>query len=71
VLVSPDFLASDFCNDVEWRRAMERHRAGEARAIPVILRHRDRHGAPFGKLNATPRDGKPVRASTDLDESLL
>jgi len=60
LLVSPDFLASDYCYDIEMKRAMERHHAGKAIVIPVILRACDWHHAPFGKLNATPRDGKPV-----------
>ena len=34
LLVSADFLASDYCTDVEMRRAMERHEAGEAHVIP-------------------------------------
>ena len=37
LLVSPDFLASDYC-DLEATRALERHRSGDARVIPVILR---------------------------------
>lgn len=69
LLVSPDFLASDYCYDVEMARALERHRAGDAVVIPVILRHCDWHGAPFGKLLATPTDGKPVRGWADLDEA--
>ena len=38
LLVSADFIASDYCWDVEMKRAMERHDEGEARVIPVILR---------------------------------
>ncbi|MCP3962733.1 MAG: toll/interleukin-1 receptor domain-containing protein [bacterium] len=38
LLVSPPFIASDYCWDVEVKRATERHEAGEARVIPVILR---------------------------------
>ena len=38
LLVSPDFLASDYCYDREMKRALERHEAGLARVIPVILR---------------------------------
>ena len=38
LLISSDFIASDYCYDVEVQRAMERHNAGEARVIPVILR---------------------------------
>ena len=71
LLVSPDFLASAYCYDIEMQRALQRHGLGEARVIPVILRHCDWHSAPFGKLLATPRDGKPVRAFPDLDEAFL
>jgi hypothetical protein len=71
LLVSPDFLASSYCYDIEMRRALERHERGEARVIPVILRHCDWHAAPFGKLMATPRDGKPVRSFPDLDEAFM
>jgi len=60
LLVSPYFIASDYCYDVEMKRAIERHQAGEARVIPVILHPCDWHGLPFGKLMATPTDGKPV-----------
>jgi hypothetical protein len=71
LLVSPDFLASAYCYDIEMHRALERHGRGEARVIPVILRHCDWHSAPFGKLMATPRDGKPVKSFPDLDEAFL
>ena len=51
LLVSPDFIASDYCYDIEMKRALERHDKGEARVIPVILRPVDGwHAAPFGKL---------------------
>lgn len=71
LLVSPAFLASDYCYDHEMQRAMERHGAGEAVAIPVILRPCDWHGTPFGKLLATPTDGKPVTQWADRDQAFL
>ena len=55
LLVSADFLASRYCRDVEIARAMERHEAGTARVIPVILRPVYWHTAPFGKLQALPK----------------
>ncbi|GHO96307.1 hypothetical protein KSF_063550 [Reticulibacter mediterranei] len=60
LLISANFLASPYCYGVEVKRAMERHDAGEARVIPIILRPCDWHNAPFGKLQALPTDGKPV-----------
>jgi hypothetical protein len=71
LLVSPDFLASEYCYGVEMQRAMERHAAGQARVIPVILRPSDWHGTPFGKLLATPTDGKPVTKWPDTDDAFL
>lgn len=71
LLVSPDFIASDYCYDIEMRQAMERHNAGEAVVIPVILRACDWHYAPFGKLLGTPKDGKPVTQWPDRDDAFL
>ena len=44
-------------------------RQGTARVIPVILRPCDWHTAPFGKLQALPKDGKPVTTWTNRDEA--
>lgn len=71
LLVSANFIASDYCYDREMRRALERHEAGDARVIPVILRRCDWHGTPFGKLMATPKDGKPITTFPDLDEGFM
>jgi len=69
LLVSADFLASDYCYDLEMTRALERHDARDACVIPVILRSVDWRGAPFAKLQALPRDGKPVTSWLDRDEA--
>ena len=70
LLVSADFLASRYCRDVEVVRAMERHEAGTARVIPVILRPVDNwQSTPFGKLQALPKGGKPVTRWKDRDEA--
>ena len=36
MLASANFIASDYCCDIEMKRALERHEAGDARVIPVI-----------------------------------
>lgn len=71
LLVSNDFLKSDYCYEKEMMRAMERHEAGTAVVIPIILRPCQWHEAPFGKLKALPRDGKPVTSWPDRDEAFL
>ncbi len=68
LLISSDFLASKYCHDIEMRRAMERHDAGEARVIPVILHPVLWHGEPFAKLQALPTDAKPVSKWRPQDE---
>lgn len=71
LLISPAFIASNYCYAIEMDEAMRRHNAGEARVIPVILRACLWHPLPFGKLRATPTDGKPVRLHADLDSAFL
>ena len=60
LLVSADFIASDYCYEKEMKRALERHARREARVIPVIVRDVDWSLAPFSKLQALPKDGKAV-----------
>jgi len=60
LLISADFIASDFCWSKEMTRALERHTQGAARVIPVIVQPVDWSGAPFAKLQALPKDGKAV-----------
>ena len=68
LLISPDFIASDYCWDVELQRALERHEAGEACVVPIILRETEGWtGTPFGKLQALPKDAKPVKSWSDQD----
>jgi hypothetical protein len=71
LLISSDFIASDYCYDLELQRAMERHGAGAARIIPIILRPCDWHSAPFGKLQALPKDGKAITTWSNEDEAFL
>ncbi len=71
LLVSPDSMASDYCYGIEMKRAMERHEAGEARVIPIILRPTDWKSASFGQLKALPKDGKEVVRWRHRDDAFL
>ena len=71
LLVSPHFLASSYINDVELKRALERHEEKTAFVIPVILHPCDWHHAPFGKLLACPKDGKPVSKHPNINDAFL
>src|SRR5579884_2200556 len=69
LLVSPDFIASDYCYGVEMQEALKRHIANEARVIPIILRNCDWESAPFGELQALPNDANPVKKWPDQDDA--
>ena len=71
LLVSADFIASDYCYGREMKRAMERHEAGDARVIPVIVRPVDWSGTPFRKLLGLPDDGRAVTSWSNRDEAYL
>lgn len=71
LLVSPYFIASDYCYDVEMARAMERQASGDARVIPVILEPCVWHDLPFGTLLATPTDGYPVSKHPNPHDAFL
>jgi hypothetical protein len=60
LLVSPYFLASDYCYDREMTQAVEKHQLGKARVVPIILNPCEWQRAPFGRLRASPPDGRPV-----------
>ena len=60
LLISPDFLASDYQYGMELQRAMQRHQANEARVIPIVVRPCDWKGAPFEKLQIVPRNEIPL-----------
>jgi hypothetical protein len=71
LLISPDFIASDYCYEREMKRALERQDRGEAKVIPVILRPCDWHDLPFGKLLATPKDGRPITKWPNIDDAFV
>lgn len=71
LLISPDFIASDYCYDIEMVRAMERHFAGNLCVIPIILRPVDWQSSLFGQLQALPRNAKPVTSWDNQDEAFV
>src|SRR6266705_4156000 len=71
LLISDDFMASDFCYSIEMNRAIARHDANQVRVIPIILRPVDWQGAPFEKIQALPTGGKPVTDWPNQDSAFL
>jgi len=71
LLISSNFIASDYCYQVEMTNALERHKRGEAVVIPVILRECAWHQLPFGSILAATTDGKPITKFTSHDEGYV
>lgn len=71
LLISSDFLASDYCYQVEVQRVLERYRRGEVYVIPIILRPCDWQTSPFAHLQCLPRDGKAITTWNNRDEAFL
>jgi internalin A len=62
LLVSAEFIASDYCRDVEMKRALDRAAQGEAIIVPIIARTCLWKDAPFARFQALPDNGKAVTA---------
>ena len=69
LLISPDFIDSDYCYGIEMNLALERHNNGHACVIPIILRPVDWEDAPFSTLQVLPTDGEPVTSWLDRDKA--
>jgi WD40 repeat protein/predicted negative regulator of RcsB-dependent stress response len=69
LLISPDFMASDYCNSIEVKQAMERYASGDIEIIPILLRPVEWKDAPFGTLPAFPQGSKPVTLWASQDEA--
>ncbi|HRK81991.1 MAG TPA: TIR domain-containing protein [Saprospiraceae bacterium] len=70
LLVSANFIASQYIWKHELARAMERHEQREASIIPIFIKDCDWEGAPFDKLQGLPKDAKPV-GKADNDTAWL
>src|SRR5579859_1913561 len=71
LLISPAFMASDYCYSKEMTQAIARHDAGKACVIPILLRSVFWKGTPFSKLQMLPEDTKAVISWHDRDEAFL
>jgi TIR domain len=71
LFISPDFIESRYCYEIEAESALRRRESGEAEVIPIILRPCAWQETPFGQLQVLPQDGVPVTRWPDRDEACL
>src|SRR6266851_152787 len=70
LLISPDFLKSDECFNVEMLSALKRLDTEEARVIPIIVRPTPHwEEQPFGKLQVLPRSTEPITTWPNRDQA--
>jgi tetratricopeptide (TPR) repeat protein len=71
LLVSADFMSSDFCYSIEMKEAIARHDANQARVIPILLRPTDLKGSPLTKFKVLPTDAKAITMWPTHDEGFV
>lgn len=71
LFMSPHFIESRYCYEIEGQAALRRHNTGEARVVPIVLRSCAWEETPFGSLQALPRDARPISRWPDSDEACL
>jgi TIR domain/CHAT domain len=69
LLISADFMASEFCYSTEMMKAIQRHKDGNVRVLPILLRPTDYEGAPFAELRMLPTDNKPLTRWPNHDDA--
>ncbi|GJL69704.1 MAG: hypothetical protein NPIRA06_23390 [Nitrospirales bacterium] len=69
LLISADFINSDYIWGKELDVAMKRHASKEASVVPVMLRSVDITDAPFAALQGLPTDLRPVTSWPNRDEA--
>ena len=69
LLVTIDFINSEYCYEKEFMAAVDRHKAKKTRLIPVIGRSCLWEDLPFGEIQAA-LGGKPITSYPNRDEAL-
>jgi hypothetical protein len=71
LLISSDFLKSDFCQSIELKRALERHETDRTLIIPILLRPCDIMGTVLEQFQCIPKGAKPVTEWANRDRAFV
>ena len=69
LLVSSNFIDSEYCYSKEMKKAFEQHYNRKSIVIPIIIRPCDWESSPLSKLKLLPKDGKAVTSWMNIDEA--
>ena len=70
-LLSPDYLASKYAYEIEFKKAQELQENGSLIIVPIIVEPCDWQKTPFGVLKALPKDGKAISEWTNENNAFL
>lgn len=62
LLVSSSFINSDYCYDKEFKKTLEKQKAGKALVVPIIVRPCDWQIPELRQFKALPEDGHPIHS---------
>lgn len=71
VVISSDFVSSEYAYGKELGRALELHDRGQLRVVPVIARNCRWQNLPIGSLQALPESGRPIVSWTNRDDAYV
>jgi hypothetical protein len=69
LLISAHFLGSEYCINREMTPALQRHRNGGARVVPIMVSPCDFKDMPFERLLILPTDARPVTEWPNQDKA--
>jgi len=70
-LLSPDYIASNYCYENEFQKALEMQEQDGIIIVPIILEPCDWLNTPFKEFKALPKDGKPVSTWENKNTAFL
>jgi len=71
LLLSNDFIRSDYCIQIEMKRALERDAAGGCAIVPIVVRACPFTKLELGQIQAILPKGKPIKQHRDRDAAWL
>lgn len=71
LLISPSFVASEYCYSQEMLKAVDLHESKQAVTIPVFIRPCLFESLPFSKIQGLPKDAKPITTWQVQDEGWI
>ncbi len=71
LLISEEFLASEYCFGIEWERALSRLKNGEAKVIPILLKPCLWKESRFSELQLIPRGAKAISSWPSREEAFV